>query len=155
MSTLLTDLLRACNPRDPAKSGRSLCGRAADYRVLRTACDYVEAQLCDPIRMDALCKTVGVSVSRLERLFRTELQMTPTAYIRARRLAAVRSELLDGDPMQRRVCDVAMDYGFNHLGRFSAWYRRQFGELPSETLTRPGGRRARVTSMATPLRTSN
>jgi AraC-like DNA-binding protein len=29
-----------------------------------------------------------------------------------------------------------MDYGFLHLGRFSDSYRKQFGELPSDTLKR-------------------
>jgi len=34
------------------------------------------------------------------------------------------------------VTAVAMDHGFFQLGRFSADYRRAFGELPSETLGR-------------------
>ncbi|MED8017168.1 hypothetical protein, partial [Pseudomonas aeruginosa] len=29
-----------------------------------------------------------------------------------------------------------LDFGFAHLGRFAEQYRRQFGELPSETLRR-------------------
>jgi AraC-like DNA-binding protein len=32
------------------------------------------------------------------------------------------------------VTDVALKWGFNHLGRFSGFYVRQFGEAPSETL---------------------
>jgi AraC-like DNA-binding protein len=34
------------------------------------------------------------------------------------------------------VHDVATRWGFWNLGEFAADYRRQFGELPSETLRR-------------------
>ena len=32
------------------------------------------------------------------------------------------------------VTNIALDCGFNHLGRFSQLYRKRFGERPSETL---------------------
>lgn len=38
----------------------------------------------------------------------------------------------------RKVTDVAGDCGFGHLGRFSAYQQRRFGELPRETLSRAG-----------------
>jgi AraC-like DNA-binding protein len=31
------------------------------------------------------------------------------------------------------VTEVAYAHGFEHLGRFSAYYRERFGELPSVT----------------------
>jgi AraC-like DNA-binding protein len=36
----------------------------------------------------------------------------------------------------RNLTELAMEFGFFHLGRFSEQYRKQFGELPSETLKR-------------------
>nr|WP_289711683.1 helix-turn-helix domain-containing protein [Escherichia coli] len=36
----------------------------------------------------------------------------------------------------RNLTELALDFGFAHLGRFAEQYRRQFGELPSETLRR-------------------
>ena len=32
------------------------------------------------------------------------------------------------------MTDVALDIGFEHLGRFAGHYRALFGELPSTTL---------------------
>ena len=34
------------------------------------------------------------------------------------------------------VTEIAMQWGFTHMGRFSIEYRRRFGESPSETLSR-------------------
>jgi AraC-like DNA-binding protein len=34
---------------------------------------------------------------------------------------------------KNKVSEVAIDWGFNHLGRFAKQYKRMFGKLPSET----------------------
>jgi transcriptional regulator GlxA family with amidase domain len=60
------------------------------------------------------------------------------------RLQLVRDELLRSDA-EVNVTTMALRYGFSHLGRFSAYYRATFGEMPSETLRR---RRATSTSRA-------
>jgi AraC-like DNA-binding protein len=60
--------------------------------------------------------------------------MSPSQYILARRLVAVRSELIRSDWQETKVAQIALDYGFSHLGRFAGVYRNQFGELPGETL---------------------
>ena len=39
------------------------------------------------------------------------------------------------------MTQIAMTWGFNHLGRFATDYRDRFGETPSETYRR--GRNAR------------
>ncbi|MEX5669595.1 helix-turn-helix domain-containing protein, partial [Pseudomonas neuropathica] len=45
-------------------------------------------------------------------------------------------ELLKRSPMETTVAEVAMQWSFWHLGRFSSRYRALFQELPSETLKR-------------------
>jgi transcriptional regulator GlxA family with amidase domain len=73
-------------------------------------------------------------VSKLERIFRRELQMSPSQYILARRLAAVNHDLHRSRSNGVRIAQIAMDHGFHHLGRFAGAYRAHFGELPSETI---------------------
>jgi AraC-like DNA-binding protein len=56
-------------------------------------------------------------------------------YLRSARLARVREALIRADGAAS-VTDIAMGWGFSHLGRFAAEYRGQFGESPSETFRR-------------------
>jgi transcriptional regulator GlxA family with amidase domain len=62
--------------------------------------------------------------------------MTPTHWLRLRRLNNARRELLSCTPNETTVAEVAMNGSFWHLGRFSSSYRALFRELPSETLKR-------------------
>lgn len=54
-------------------------------------------------------------------------------YLRDQRMMAIRRELMSPEAVTT-VTDSALKWGFNHLGRFSTYYARHFGEKPSETL---------------------
>lgn len=112
--------------------------------ALDRARSFIEAHRDRPIAVAELCRATRSSRRTLEYAFREHLGLSPRAYLAAVRLDGVRSELLPSDPPVR-IADVANRWGFWHLGQFAADYRRQFGELPSETLrrrgaVRPGGR---------------
>ena len=53
------------------------------------------------------------------------------------RLEFARQMLIAGAPAGIQVTQVAMDCGFNHLGKFARAYRDRFGEPPSETFEAP------------------
>jgi AraC-like DNA-binding protein len=57
------------------------------------------------------------------------------SYLHDLRMAAAHRDLLGSDGKQV-VADVALRWGFTHLGRFAAEYRKRFGQLPSQTLKR-------------------
>jgi AraC family ethanolamine operon transcriptional activator len=126
--TRLVILISEPNGEGRSETWNSFSSR---QRVLSKARDYLDDHLDSPIRMAEVCRHVGASLSSIERLFREELQMTPTAYIRARRLAAARRELLKSDSAERTISQVAFDHGFQHLGRFAADFRSHFGVSPS------------------------
>jgi AraC family ethanolamine operon transcriptional activator len=86
-----------------------------------------------------LCKRIGVSRRKLQNCFQEEFGVSPSQYLRAIRLNAVRRELLQRREEALRVGDVAARWGFWHLGRFASDYRALFGERPSETVIRPIG----------------
>ncbi|MHC6225718.1 AraC family transcriptional regulator [Pseudomonas sp. X10] len=100
--------------------------------------DYIERNLKLELSSEALAEQARVSVRSLYGLFDRQLGTTPKQYIRQRRLERIHACLNDPSCPVRSLTELALDYGFLHLGRFSESYRQQFGELPSETLKRRG-----------------
>jgi AraC family ethanolamine operon transcriptional activator len=88
-----------------------------------------------PPSVEALCTLAGASWATLGRAFKEEFGVTPKSYIKSRRLAAVQSELC-GKESNLVISDIANRWGFWHMGSFAADYRKQFDELPSDTLRR-------------------
>jgi AraC-like DNA-binding protein len=86
----------------------------------------------------SLARVVGVSARSLQDGFRQHLGMAPMQYLRAVRLRGARADLLalDADD-PTTVADVAVRWGFTHLGRFAQYYRSRYGEPPSRTLRGP------------------
>jgi AraC-like DNA-binding protein len=103
--------------------------------LVRRAERYMIDNAGTPITVSDVAAELGVSVRSLQTGFRHWRSTTPNAFLRQIRLQLVRDQL-------RRSCgegnvtSVALRYGFSHLGRFSAYYRAAFGEVPSVTLRR-------------------
>lgn len=72
----------------------------------------------------------------LQASFQRHLGISPLAFLRQTRLHRVRARLLAADPAMSTVAQIASAFGFNYLGRFSAYYAEQFGEYPSDTMRR-------------------
>jgi AraC family transcriptional regulator, ethanolamine operon transcriptional activator len=119
---------------DAAEASKSLNARER-WRVIRRAEEFIESSDDLAVRIDDLCAAAGTSLSRLERAFREVFGMSPRRLLAMRRLAGVRRELLLGDA-NVTVTDVAMRWGFYHLGRFSQEYRALYAERPSDTMRR-------------------
>jgi AraC-like DNA-binding protein len=96
--------------------------------------DYIDAAGGRPIHISELCGALKVSRRSLHRAFADTLGIGPVAYLRSRRLSAIRSVLTRSDPAAISIGDLAFEYGFPETGRFAAYYRAHFGETPSETL---------------------
>lgn len=100
---------------------------------LTRALAWLNDRLDQPIRLDALADAAGVRPRTLEAHFKLYLGTTPLGWVRRIRLAQARQQLLLSNE-QANVTGIALANGFSQLGRFSAQYRAQFGELPSQTL---------------------
>lgn len=105
--------------------------------------DYIDRHLQQELDTDTLASLAQVSRRTLYGLFERHAHTSPVDYIRQRRLARVHACLSDPQCTVRSLSELAMDYGFLHLGRFADSYRKQFGELPSETLRQRGSGVAR------------
>lgn len=114
--------------------------RAAQRRgrpSVRLSIDYIERHLAQPISLEDIARNTHLSGRSIQQAFRDDLDTTPMAYVRERRLERVRAELADALPSEGvTVTDVAERWGFTHLGNFAVTYRKRFGESPSKTLRR-------------------
>ncbi len=105
-------------------------------RGLRKAVEYLRHAPNAHIPMSRLCRISGISERSLQYAFRDAFGMTPNETMLHRRLHFVRQALLVSDTKSTSVTNVATQFGFSELGRFANRYRKLFGELPSQTLTR-------------------
>lgn len=122
---------------DPARVSRGNTRNA----VISRAIEYLDSKQGEPVSVQELRKHANTSRSTLERAFRDKYGTMPKAYLTARRLNGVRKMLKTPDSRACKISEVASKWGFWHMSQFADDYRRQFGELPSETLARALGTR--------------
>jgi AraC-like DNA-binding protein len=103
-------------------------------RPVKRAIDAMEADPAYPFSAAELARAASISVRALQEGFRRHTGMSPIGYLRQVRLARVHEELCGANAAYVTVADVAHRWGFVHLGRFAASYRRRYGETPSATL---------------------
>jgi len=87
-----------------------------------------------PTSTAELCAAVGVPQRTLQACCVEFLGMSPSRYLRLRRLNLVRAALQRADPTTASVAKIAESYQFFELGRFAAAYHAIFGEMQSATL---------------------
>jgi AraC family ethanolamine operon transcriptional activator len=100
-------------------------------RVLRRALEFLDAYPREPLTVEQLCLASASSFSTLERAFKDHFGVSPKRYLMLSRFSGVRRSLL-GRENTRSITDVANEWGFWHMGKFAADYKRFFGQLPSK-----------------------
>lgn len=158
MGHLLSDYIAGLANRLPTLAVADLPGLAAATRAMILACvapspdrldeargpisstllerarQYINANLHDPgLGNETLCRVLGISRTRLYRLFE------PTGgvmrYILHRRLVDAHARLADPGET-RRIFEIAEQRGFSDGAEFSRAFRREFGYSPSEVRIR-------------------
>lgn len=102
-------------------------------RHVKRAIGYMQTNILRPITLPEIANACGVSARTLQEGFRNFRVTTPIAYLQHLRLEAAHKELSSGG-INLSVKAVALKWGFAHIGRFSALYRKRFEEFPSHTL---------------------
>ncbi|MVW80743.1 helix-turn-helix domain-containing protein [Bordetella sp. 02P26C-1] len=101
-------------------------------KAIWRAQDYMMRHLGEPMPVSMIAAHCGLSVRRLQALFRESCGQSPLQWLRMQRLQAVRQQLLQPE-RPAKVGELALRFGFNHLGDFSRAYREAFGETPQAT----------------------
>lgn len=126
---LIRMVARACLPESPD-------GPALGQEAARRAEEVLATDLSSPMSLLEAAEQAEVTPRTFSRIIQQRHSVGPMQFRRRRRLEAAFRDLLAGEPAETSVTEVALRYGFNHLGRFSKQYARTFGESPSETLYR-------------------
>ncbi|RTL50150.1 MAG: AraC family transcriptional regulator [Rhodocyclaceae bacterium] len=95
---------------------------------------YIDAHIYEDITADSLSTVCMVTRRTLYNLFSHGRGIAPTAYIKQKKLKKINEILQSSSITNCSVTKVALDFGFTHLGRFSAEYKQLFGEFPSDTI---------------------
>jgi AraC-like DNA-binding protein len=103
------------------------------FKVYRDIQAVLSGSIGRPVYSGELAQHVGVSVRAMHDAVQRFQGMSLHRYLRMRRLWLVRQKLRAG---MGSVKACALACGFWHLGDFARTYRLQFGESPSETLTK-------------------
>jgi len=103
-------------------------GATGSRRLLDRAIRLMNDSIEDPVDGARLAARLGVSQRRLERAFRRQLGLTPTAHYTALRLTRAQN-LLQQTGLS--VQEIAAATGYNALATFSRAYKRRFGVAPS------------------------
>ncbi|KPJ92091.1 MAG: hypothetical protein AMJ53_10090 [Gammaproteobacteria bacterium SG8_11] len=130
MGEELLDLVaNACCREDFSKPTLRL---SRQRQLVRKVEEYILNYPDKTLRTSDICQYMGVSERSLRDAFAHCTGINLSSYLRALRLNQVRAELKILAP-HVLIRDVAFDWGFTHMGQFSADYKRLFGETPSRT----------------------
>ncbi len=102
---------------------------------LRRARDQIDRDFAEPLDLDSLARTAGLSKFHFHRLFSATYQRTPAAYLSERRVERAQDLLRSANLTVTEVCHAV---GFSSLGSFSSRFRAIVGESPSEFQKRWG-----------------
>jgi AraC-like DNA-binding protein len=108
---------------------------------LRRARDRVDRDYAQPLDLDDLARTAGISKYHFHRLFTATYGVTPAAYLSRRRIERAQ-DLLRATNLT--VTEVCYAVGFSSLGSFSARFRAVVGEGPREFQRRWGAQAPRI-----------
>ncbi len=134
LDTLMSMILGfALDSNDQLTSGTS-SSRLTRLHIASIARDFIESNYNTPITAEMLCQITGTGLRTLQRAFEEHFELTPSQYLKLRRLNAAHLELSQCQGRDVTVTEIAYRNGFSHLGRFSQSYRSLFRETPKSTL---------------------
>jgi AraC-like DNA-binding protein len=131
----LVETMLFCLAADHSEQVRNVHRHRAT--VMRRLEDILRAKSDETLYMAELCAAVGATYWTLRDCCLEYLGMSPKRYLWMRRMNLARLALWSADPEKTTVTEIATNYGFWELGRFSVAYRSIFGESPSTALRRP------------------
>ncbi len=102
---------------------------SANQKLLKKAGDYVSGNFSLNIKSEDLASAISVSLRKLQRITREELDCTPTNFIYVVKLTLA-AEFLKNK--KGNVSEAAYEFGFSDPSYFSKLFKKHFGKSPAE-----------------------
>jgi AraC-like DNA-binding protein len=96
---------------------------------LNKAIEYIEANLDKHIELALLAAEFALSKYHFHRIFKALIGDTPSKYIEKRRLSRAASDLVHAN---KRIVDIAFEYGFNAHESFTRSFKKHYSLTPSQ-----------------------
>lgn len=90
--------------------------------------DYVEEHLCDEISSEAVSRIIACPYTVFQRSFVQITGITLSEYVRRRRLTSAAYEIQNTD---KRILDIALEYGYESADAFGVAFKRMHGIAPN------------------------
>lgn len=96
--------------------------------IVHRACQYIEANLNEPLNLKGIAAHVYVSATHLNRLFQSEMKTTVMEFVIARRMQSAKSLLQDTNFPIRHISSYV---GYPHVAHFSRLFKQRTGVSPA------------------------
>lgn len=95
-------------------------------RDMYCAIEYINKNISEPLTVSSIAEFAGISVNSLERHFARHLKLSPSEYIRKKRLSEASKLLSQGFS----VTETAFRCGFSDYSNFISLFRKNYGITP-------------------------
>ncbi|MPW25496.1 helix-turn-helix domain-containing protein [Alkalibaculum sp. M08DMB] len=104
------------------------------WKQIQKTVDYIEKHISEEISIDSLAKQASLSQFYYQRLFSRLVKKPVHEYVKLRRLARASEELINNE---KRILDIALDYGFCSHETFTRTFKNTFGITPEQYRRNP------------------
>ena len=106
------------------------------WEAIQKTLNHIEDHLGEEIQIEELAETAVLSLFYYQRLFTRLVKTSVRDYIKLRRLAKSLTMLRD---KEKRIIDIAMEYGFGSHVTYTRAFKETYGITPSQYRDKPIG----------------
>lgn len=101
-------------------------------QIVEESIHYIKNHISEDLSAQKIANYVGYSVFHFCRIFSLIKNLTVMEYVRKCRLSIARSEL----ESNRKIIDIALEYGFETASGFTKSFHKEFGYTPTSYIVR-------------------
>ena len=105
-------------------------GEEVCLKIREDVYNHIDAK----VEIKSLSREYNISQRTMQVSFRSLFGLTPNKFLRQMKLNHVYHNLRYKNDKKESVMKIAHKWGFTHMGHFTTYYKKLFGETPSQTL---------------------